>query len=399
MSRRLIAILAWCHMAAVATAQPLPSEPITFGGGRGVLSGDLSASIAPEDTGFFNYSDYGHSTLRTLRLGVAASFRVTERISLLADLRSENLERVSPVALYARIQPVPGRRLTLQVGRIPPAFGGAARRTYSTDNPLIGTPLAYQYLTSLRADAIPATAAELITMRGRGWLSNYSIGDTAPDRGVPLVSSFTYDTGAQLTAGWGIVELTAAVTTGTLSNPRISDDNAGKQLGGRLTAAPATGLLLGASFARGPFLSRHAVDASGMGDEETYTQTARGLDVEYSWGHWVVRGDAVFSAWRIPFPAEGRIATLRAAAAAAEARWTFMPGAYAAARIEHLAFGGIATPEGPRAWDAPVSRLEVGGGYYIQRNVVARLSLQVNRREAGRVPRARLLAGQLHLWF
>jgi hypothetical protein len=399
MSRRLLAILAWCHLAAVAAAQPLPSEPITFGGGRGVLSGDLSASFAPEDPGFFNYSDYEHSTLRTLRLGVAASFRVTDRISLLADLRTENLERVSPVALFARIQPLPGQRLTLQVGRIPPAFGSAARRTYGTDNPLIGTPLAYQYLTSLRPDAIPASAAELISMRGRGWLSSYSIGEAAPDRGVPLVSSFTYDTGAQLTAGWRIIEITAAVTTGTLSSPRVADDNAGKQLGGRLTAAPATGLLVGVSFARGPFLSRRAVDASGMDDKEGYTQTAHGVDIEYSRGHWIVRGDAVFSAWRIPFATEARIATLRAAAAAAEARWAFMPGAYAAARIEHLAFSEIATPEGLRAWDAPVSRLEAGGGYYIQRNVVARLALQLNRREAGRVTRARLLAGQLHIWF
>jgi hypothetical protein len=136
-----------------------------------------------------------------------------------------------------------------------------------------------------------------------------------------------------------------------------------------------------------------------MDDKEGYTQTAHGVDIEYSRGHWIVRGDAVFSAWRIPFATEARIATLRAAAAAAEARWAFMPGAYAAARIEHLAFSEIATPEGLRAWDAPVSRLEAGGGYYIQRNVVARLALQLNRREAGRVTRARLLAGQLHIWF
>ena len=399
MSRRLLAILAWCQMAAVAAAQPLPSEPITFGGGRGVLSGDLSASIAPEDTGFFNYSDYEHSTLRTLRLGLAASFRVTDRIALLADLRSENLDRVSPVALYARIQPFPERRLTLQVGRIPPAFGGAARRTYSKDNPLIGTPLAYQYLTSLRADAIPASAAELIAMRGRGWLSSFSVGETTPDRGVPLVSSFTYDTGAQITAGWSVFEFTGALTTGTLSNPRVSEDNGGKQIGGRVSAAPAAGLILGASIARGPFLSRRAVEASGGSGDEAYTQTAQGLDVEYSAGHWIVRADTVFSAWRIPFQAEGRIETLRAAAAALEARYAFLPGAYAAARLEHLAFGEIATAGGALAWDAPVSRFETGGGYYLQRNVVARMSFQINRRDSGRRRVARLLAGQLHVWF
>jgi hypothetical protein len=38
---------------------------------------------------------------------------------------------------------------------------------------LIGYPLAYQYLTSLRADSLPLNANELIAMRGRGWLSSY----------------------------------------------------------------------------------------------------------------------------------------------------------------------------------------------------------------------------------
>ena len=36
-------------------------------------------------------------------------------------------------------------------------------------------PLGYQYLTSLRYDALPASADELLNMRGRGWLSSFSI--------------------------------------------------------------------------------------------------------------------------------------------------------------------------------------------------------------------------------
>src|SRR5437660_527842 len=59
----------------------------------------------------------------------------------------------------------------IQLGRVPPTFGAFPRRAYSTDNPFIGYPLAYQYLTSLRADALPANADELLQMRARGWLS------------------------------------------------------------------------------------------------------------------------------------------------------------------------------------------------------------------------------------
>ncbi len=43
------------------------------------------------------------------------------------------------------------RPLDIQVGLIPPVFGAFSRRAYGTDNPLIGFPLGYQYVTTLRA--------------------------------------------------------------------------------------------------------------------------------------------------------------------------------------------------------------------------------------------------------
>ena len=47
------------------------------------------------------------------------------------------------------------------------------------------------------------------------------------------------------------------------------------------------------------------------------------------------------------------------------------------------------------AWEAPVSRVEIGGGYYLQRNAVARLSWQHNDREGGRTESDSLVAAQL----
>ncbi len=98
-------------------------------------------------------------------------------------------------------------------------------------------------------------------------------------------------------------------------------------------------------------------------------------------------------------PDAGRSAVaLRALASSVEGRYTFMPGFYGAARVEHLGFNrivGARTDE----WDAPVSRVEVGGGYYLQRNLVARASFQVNARDGGRVRSSRLAAVQLLYWF
>jgi len=84
---------------------------------------------------------------------------------------------------------------------------------------------------------------------------------------------------------------------------------------------------------------------------------------------------------------------------ALETRYAFLPGAYAAVRAEHLTFSQVRGSAGLDTWDAPVSRLEVGGGYSLRRNVIGRVSLQVNHRDGGRVTRARLVAGQLLYWF
>jgi hypothetical protein len=72
---------------------------------------------------------------------------------------------------------------------------------------------------------------------------------------------------------------------------------------------------------------------------------------------------------------------------------------YLAARGEHLAFSRIAGRLGTMAWDAPVSRVEIGGGYYLQRNAVARLSWQHNDRKGGRTRRDSMVAAQLLFWF
>ncbi len=387
-------------LAAVAAAQGLPSTPVSLADGRVVLGGEASISVAPQDLGFFNYSDYEHSTLRELRLGMKASIRATDRISVLGELRSENLSHVTPFALYPRIRPFPARRRDLPIRRIPPPIGSQTRQAYGRDNPLIGSPLAYQYLISLRPDAVPASADELLLMRGRGWLTNFSVGDLAPARGVPLVSAFTWDTGVQVSTGWRMVSVAGAVTSGTASNPRVADDNAGKQSAARLAAEPVIGLIVGASFARGDFLGRHVRALLGPAGDRTYAQRVHGLDVEYSRDHWLVRADAVLSEWDMPFAIRPDVPVeLRAAAVSLEGRYTFRPGAYGAARVEHLAFNRIAGNGGMLAWEAPITRAEIGGGYYLQRNVIARVSLQMNARDAGRVTRSRLLAAQLVYWF
>jgi hypothetical protein len=383
-----------------ARGQSLPSEPLTFAGGRAVIGGDVSAGIATDDTGFFNYSDYEHSTLRELRLAVTGAVRATDRISVLAELRSENLARVQPFALYVRVRPWPSRRFDVQIGRIPPTFGAFTRRAYGHDNPLIGYPLAYQYLTSLRPDSAAANADDLVRMRGRGWLSNFTLGDVEPARGLPLVTVFSWDTGVQVGAGWRGMDVAAAITNGTASNPKVEDDNDGKQFAARITGKPAPGVVIGASLARGEFLTRQLATSLSTAEASSFTQRAYGLDLEYARGHWLVRSDAVMSEWRVPVVGAPRIGNpLRAVAVSTEGRYMMLPGLYAAARAEHLGFNRVETSTEWMTWEAPVTRVEIGGGYYLQRNVILRMSIQHNRRDGGRVRVSTLPAMQLLYWF
>jgi hypothetical protein len=388
-----------------ASAQAVLSEPLVFGAGRVTLGGEASVTFscgtpAPgetcgHDTGFFNYSDYDlythesdgrlpqedvtkHSTLRMVRLGVSASVAANRHMTVLAEIRSDNAHMPRPYALYLRVRPWQRRPLDFQLGRVPPTFGGFARRTYAGDNLLIGYPLAYQYLTSLRADAVPASADELLGMRGRGWLSRFTVGNPVADRGLPIVTAFHWDTGAQVHTSTAWADATMSVTLGSLANPLVKDDNAGKQVAGRVALRPTPGIVIGVSGARGPFLTRGAaLGITPSGEEGRFVQTAFGADVEYSRDYYLVRAEAIANSWTIPTIGS----PLRTYATFVEGRYKFHPRWYAAARFDHLNFGTIEGATRTAPWDAPVTRVEVGAGYVVRRNLTVKASWQHNARE------------------
>ena len=171
---------------ASASAQALPSEPIALADGRVTVSGDVSAGYRRRRSRLLQLHRLralGAAAVPRRRDGGGQGRRRTSRCS--ARSAAKTSTRVRPYALYLRIRPWTTRDFDIQVGRVPPTFGAFARRTYANDNPLIGYPLAYQYLTSLRPDAVPASADELLRMRSRGWLVRYSLGNPTSGAGRP----------------------------------------------------------------------------------------------------------------------------------------------------------------------------------------------------------------------
>lgn len=395
-----IVFLAAATAALLAAARAPAAEPVSLLGGRVLLGGAVSGTLAPEDLGWFNYSDYGVSTLRLFRVDLAAEARLGGAASVLLDVRSDNLDAPRVYALYLRLRPWAGRELDVQAGLVPPVFGAFPRRRYATDNPLPSLPLAYQYLTSLREDAVPERAEGLLAQRGRGWRVQYPLGSGEPGPGLPLVNGERWDAGVQVRLGREPWSLALALTQGTLAYPRVRDDNGGKQLSGRLAWTPSPAFQAGVSGAAGELLADEVVDVLPAAASGRYRQQAAGLDAQWSAGHWIARGEAVWSRVRLPALEATRIEEpLDALGLYAEVRRKLAPGLHVAARLERLAFSDIASVAGRAAWEARVSRVEAGVGFAPRRHVLLKASWQRNWRDGGAVRENDLVAGQVVLWF
>ena len=395
----VIVIMVLMCVAPAAVAQDLPSGPLSLAGGVVVIGTDISISTTPQDDtdgAWFNYTDYEHNALRLFRIGVTADVRLTDRVSILTEIRSENADAVKPYALYVRVRPWRDRPVDIQAGRIPQTFGAFARRDYGAGNPLIGYPLAYQYLTAVRPDALPSSTDDVLRMRARGWRPSYPIGSLEVATGVPLITAFRWDTGVQMRAGPDSFNVSAAVTNGTTSDPRTRDNNGGKQIVSRVQWRPSAALTIGGSGARGAYVSDAALAGVLMlSNTARSTQQALGLDADFSRDHWIVSGELIWNRWQVPTLSR----TLDAASGFVEGRYKISPGLFVASRIDRLAFSKLPAAAAPLSWDAPVTRLESGAGYYIRRNLIAKAAYQHNWRDGGLVRSRGLFAVQLHFWL
>jgi hypothetical protein len=175
--------------------------------------------------------------------------------------------------------------------------------------------------------------------------------------------------------------LSAAVTNGTISDPHTKDNNGGKQISGRVQWRPVVGLVLGGSGAHGPYVADAVTDVLG-GNRSTSSsgERALGFDAEYSRDHWLVRSEGVWNRWQVP-----TLSTpLTAASLFVEGSYKILPGVSIAARLDELTFNEVTGTVLTRTWDAPVKRVEMGLGYYIRRNLVAKGTYQQNWRDGGR---------------
>jgi hypothetical protein len=373
-----LGLLPWAGAVRAADEEPALSDPFQLS-----LGGEASGAVSERDPNHFNESEYGLNALRQFRVGLCAELKAGPHLSVLGELRSENLAEPRVYALYMRVRPLNRIAFDLQAGLVPPVFGAFPRQNYGVDPALIGYPLPYHYPTIVRADAAPAGVADMQRRRGLGSSLHYPLGADNYDHGLPLVNALRWDTGIQAHLSLKPWEMSAAMTQGTLGHPLTHDDNGSKQASGRLAWHAPFGLTVGVSGARGGYATRDLVQAIPVARGRTFYQRALGADAEFARGHWILRGETVYSSWDAvsngPPLLGGR---LTATAVSVEARYRLLPGMTMAVRGENLGFSEVPGPTGPVTWDAPVSRVEVGLGYSLHRHFILKVAYQHNRRDS-----------------
>ena len=403
---RTAALVLGVLLAASPAAAQLPDHPISNASGTFTVGAEVSASLTKKDeAAYFNYTDYDNDALRMFRVRLLAEARPHPRFSLVGELRDGTATGVEVAALFARWRPSASVNLDIQAGRIPPVIGAFSRRAYGRDNPLIGLPLAYQYLTSLRPDALPLTVDDLLRMRGRGWRPSYPLGSDSIAPGIALVAAFHWDTG--LSAHWAndVVDVAAAVTRGAPAVPLMQtrDTNNGVQFSARAAVHLPAGLTLGTSVARGDWLRQSVVDLKPLAGGVSLAQTLAGIDGTFERGHVILRGEFLHTSFGLPIAnAPAFTAPVTADAGFVEARYRFLTRWQVAARVERLTFSrvqGTLFDGAPTPWDAPVTRVEAVAGFRIARTLELRGGYQYNWRNGGRVHELGFPTAQLLYWF
>ena len=199
---------------------------------------------------------------------------------------------------------------------------------------------------------------------------------------MPLITAFRWDTGVQVRVGPESLNVSAAVTNGTMSDPRTRDNNGGKQIAGRRPVAAERRARRSAARRRdGAYVADAALaTATLLAGTARSTQHALGVDAEYSRDHWMLRGELIWNRWQVPtLVADARRRRARSSKGATRFRraCSWRAGSIGSASAS------CRRRSAPRTWDAPVTRLETGVGYYIRRNLLAKGTYQHNWRDGG----------------
>jgi len=347
------------------------------------------------DTYDLNKLTRGDSQYDPYGLRIFLDGNVNERVDIFGQVVLRDGATPYVDGAYVLFTPFPGYDTHLLAGKIPWPIGTYGPRTYSNKNPLIATPLMYQYHTTLLWYAIPPSADVLIANSGSGQYGIDYFGYPM-SMGMPVVDDSYWDVGVTAVGSAGLVEYTMGVTAGTPGwGNTVQDENTGKTIMGRVGLAPMPGLRFGISGAFGPYLveSLNEQLAAGQNVSE-FHQTLGMVDAEFATGHLELRAEGAWNTWQTP-----TVGDLDVTTGYVEIKYSLPFGAFAAGRLDGMRFSDIEDSSGVKhTWDSNIGRWELGAGYRIDRTILAKLVYQHTSLE-GRDIKPSLVAAQLSVGF
>lgn len=292
------------------------------------------------------------------RFDLFVDAKVTDNVFVLVNTRSfeENLLSIDYAAI--RITDFAGLGFNIQMGKFDMPFGNLAERRFPTRNFLYGLPLIYEYRMSLTNQV--AGRLEVLSNRGKGL-------------GMRLLDFGIYDIGAMLYGDFGRLHYAIAGSNGTISSASAGQLNQNGDFNKlvRLTYTPMMGLTVGASAAMGAYLADGGKPLPRAEMSNHYQQLIGEADVEFSRDRFLLNGEAVYSQWTVPF--ENEDTKLSVIGYFAEAKYTWFPRFYTAARVGGLLFSTFVVGDTNPRWDNNVLEVEAGIGYHIDRNTLIKL--------------------------
>jgi hypothetical protein len=288
--------------------------------------------------------------------------KVTDNVFFLVNTRSVEEDYLYIDYAAIRITDLAGPGLNLQMGKFDMPFGNLEDRRFPSKNFLYGLPLIYEYRTSLPNQVV--TRSDVLGNRGKG-------------TGMRLLDMGIYDIGAMVYGDLGVLHYAIAGSNGTISSTTYNQLNQNADFDKilRLAITPMMGLTFGASAAMSAYLVDGAKPLPRATTSDHYQQLIGEADLEFSRDMFLFNGEAVYSQWTVPF--ENEDTRLSVIGYYAEAKYTWFPRFYTAARVSGLIFSKLDLGGTNPRWDNNVLEIEAGIGIHLDRNTL----LKIVRRE------------------
>ena len=310
--------------------------------------------------------------------------KVTDNVFFLVNTRSVEEEYLYIDYAAIRITNLAGLGLNLQMGKFDMPFGNLEERRFPTKNFLYGLPLIYEYRTSLPNQVV--SRLDVLGNRGKG-------------TGMRLLDMGIYDIGAMVYGDIGMLHYAVAGSNGTISSTSQYQLNQNSDFNKilRLAITPMMGLTFGASAAMSAYLINSGKPLPRDATSDHYQQLIGEADLEFSRDMLLLNAEAVYSQWTVPF--ENADTKLSVLGYYAEAKYTWFPRFYTAARISGLIFSKLDLGGTNPRWDNNVYEIEAGIGVHLDRNTLVKVVRRETRTPEVVGTRDNLTALQLAVAF